>query len=173
MADDFEQIGPEVERQLGEIQRTANDPELQQLWEELERVPFNPDFEDPDRRGRTVIINGHTKPVYHYNNFPILLSRVEDELSLRPPRDEFARAIISTAEEKRLQVIFGVLRHQLPRAYQRVLEIDRQIQATAGGDQPPAPLSDEDKYTVSQVYGEAASLARQLDPNYDLAYLRF
>lgn len=172
MSDDFEQIAPEVERQLDEAKTKAADPELQKLWDELDSVPFEPEFADPDRPDRTVTVRGAQVGVHHYNNFPYVLNSVNDMLSLRPPRDIFAEQIYKDVEKAKYQTVFAILRTQLPLAYKKALEINAEIDRRKNEGLPPQPLSEEDTYTVSQVFGRAASLARQLDPDYDLGYLR-
>lgn len=172
MTDDMERLGPEVERQLDKAKGSVETPEQQKLWHELDGVAFNPDFADPERPDRVVTIRGRQVRLHHYNNFPYILSSVDDMLHMRPPRDIFAQQIYDDAEKARYQTVFAVLRHQLPAAYKRALEINAEIERRKSEGLPSQLLTEEDIYVVSQVFGAAASLARQLDPAYDLSNLR-
>lgn len=176
MADDFERIGPEVERQITEAARRAagdtvgQDP---QLNEELARIPFLPELGSDYKRDMTVIYQGQRMPVHDFNNFPIKLVAINDFLNHEKPKDTYAEALISAAEEMRYQPIFSVFRHQFPAVYKKVLEIQSERQARKAEQGPPGyDLRDEETYIVSQGYGAAAMLARELDQNYNLSFLR-
>lgn len=176
MGDDLEKIGPEVERQISEAAHRAagdtvgDDPQLE---EELARIPFEPELGSDYKRGRTAVYKGQRMPVHDFNNFPITLVVVDRLLKHEAQPDEYSRAVIDTAEERRYQPIFAVFRHEFPTVYKKIIDIqaDRQARRQNRGDQA-YDLTDEETYIVSQGYGAAAALARQLDKNYDLRFLR-
>ena len=144
-----------------------------ELNAELARIVFNPNYANPDYPDRKVKVAGEEANIHGYNNFPMVLSIVDKlRRSKEPPKgNSFEAAYAAVADERRYLEISEALEKTFPVLYKR------SIQLFESAGEPMDHLGrkiseDEVVFIQSQAYSAAADLARQLDPDYDLAFLR-
>lgn len=148
-------------------------PEEQaELNSELAKIPFSSVHANPDFSDRTVTVGGEATQIHAYNNFPMILSVVDmlrhsKKIPQLPPVES---TYLEVANERRYPEIFGALEAAYPAIYKRT----KQIFSSRGQTAPPGPelSADEKAFVQSQAYSAAAHLAQEVDPNYNLDFLR-
>jgi hypothetical protein len=87
-----------------------------------------------------------------------------------PQVPSFEATYAAVANERRYIEIFDRLETAFPALYKRSIQIFR---ASAEAPLPGVDLSDDEKaFVQSQAYSAAAKLAQEIDPNYNLDFLR-
>lgn len=173
-ADLHQQLREVIDRSKAPTTDIEWTPEEQaELQAELARNTFNPEYANPDNPDRKIKIDGEQVDGYWYNNFPVILSVMDrlnnsqDPISL----DSFEQMYATVAESRRYPELFAMLQHSSPALYKRALQLFRSKDAPT--DHRGRELSENEVIFIhSQAYSAAAALARRLDPNYDLDYLR-
>ncbi|HEU5005047.1 MAG TPA: hypothetical protein VFT49_03105 [Candidatus Saccharimonadales bacterium] len=174
-------IDGEVQSQLERLrqQQTANERDIwtledqTKLEQELAQITPNPLYVNEDFPDIEVALGGGQKTMVHdVNNFPMILAAIDTLRRGEVPEDVFSRMFAHLASERKYVEIFETLEARFPAGYKRIrlLEAARMKKDSAELQKTKEEL-DEERYQRSQIYTAAADIARELDPNYNLALL--
>lgn len=143
-----------------------------ELQSELGRIDFDNDFYPPDFNPMTVVIDGEEVKLPDFNSFPMKLMVIDGlrHSQQSPPEDTMESVIHQRAPERLYYEIADQLQRTFPKTYKRAVQL---YKAAHEGKTGPVLRPDDDrvKYIYAKAYTAAARIARELDPQYDLAYL--